>query len=194
MSSKGGLIMELNQAQQIANRILVDISVTCHRCQVAGSVRREKPNVKDIEIVAIVKDYAELYRRLSKFGRFIKPGVPDIIDWPAKPGAKYVRMLLNEGVKLDFFVASSDNWGALLTMRTGPAMSPIGRLGFAPLMFSAFKQVSGGGRMQGCLPTMPDGRQLVVPEEKDFFSVCGVKWVEPKDRSELCSLKRHKIV
>ena len=72
--------MELVTAKQIADSIVDAIGPACSRAHVAGSIRRQKPEVKDIEIVAIVNDYDDLYKRLAPFGRFIKPGVPDIID------------------------------------------------------------------------------------------------------------------
>lgn len=174
--------MELTEAQRIASMVVEVSRPSCTRIAVAGSIRREKSKPKDIEIVAIVADYDRLFRDLSQLGQFIKPSVPDVIPWDPKPGSKYIRMLLHSGVKLDFFVATTDNWGALLTMRTGPAQGPDGEYGFVPAMFAAWKRRSGGGRMLGCVPTRPDGTGVPVPEERDFFELCGVKWVEPEAR------------
>ena len=176
--------MELSIASHIANRIASDVANHCDRIQVAGSIRRMKPNVKDVEIVAVVSDYDRLYDSLRAHGRFIKPSVPDIIDWEPKRGAKYIRMLLNEEIKLDFFVATPLNWGALLCMRTGSASGPDGNTfnGFIPRMFQRWKKVSGGGKMSNCMPTTPTGEQIAVSEEADFFKLLEVKWVEPVDR------------
>lgn len=174
--------MDYNKAKEIADQIVSGISSSCIRAEIAGSIRREKKEVKDIEIVAIVDDYNTLYESLKKFGRFIKPGVPEIVDWPPKAGAKYIRMLINEEIKLDLFVASQENWGALFTMRTGPAAGPDGSYGFVPAMFTAWKRKSGGGRMMNCLPTTPQGVSINVLEEEDFFKVCGVQWIPPQLR------------
>lgn len=183
--------MELIQARHIADRLVRVINDSASRVEVAGSVRRRKANVKDIEVVAIVRDYARLYNDLAAHGRFIKPGVPDIIDWPPKHGAKYVRMLLNDGIKLDLFIANPDNWGALLCMRTGSATDTNGSVfgGFIPAMFKRWKKVSGGGKMSGCQPMMPDGTLLSVPEERDFFELCGIEWVEPELRLDAKAIK-----
>jgi DNA polymerase/3'-5' exonuclease PolX len=43
--------------------------------------------------------------------------------------------------------------------------------------------------MVNCMPTMPDGLQLSVPEERDFFELLGVEWVEPKDRIDRKAVK-----
>lgn len=185
--------MELVTAKQIADSIVEAIGPACTRAHVAGSIRRQKPEVKDIEIVAIVNDYDELYKQLAPFGRFIKPGVPDIIDWPPKAKARYVRMLVNESVKLDLFVANPSNFGALFAMRTGSGIGPNGTLGFIPGLFSAWKKKSGGGRMVNCMPTTPDKVSIPVPEEEDFFKLCGVEWVPPEMRRSARDVKRIKV-
>lgn len=61
--------------------------------------------------------------------------------------------------------------------------------GTAYRMFSTWKKVSGGGRMLGCLPTRPDGTQVHVPEEQDFFDLLNVQWVEPRDRTSSKAVK-----
>lgn len=183
--------MELVPARKIADKLVKLVRNSVSRVEVAGSIRRKKANVKDIELVVIVKDYTRLYKSLAKAGRFIKPGTPEIIDWPPKHGAKYVRMLLNEGIKLDLFIANPDNWGALLCMRTGSATDSNGDVfaGFIPAMFKRWKKVSGGGKMSGCQPMMPDGLLLAVAEEEDFFELCGVEWVKPELRVDAKALK-----
>ena len=183
--------MDLKRALTIATNIVHSMQPACSRVEIAGSIRREKPNVKDIEIVAIVDDYALLYERLATFGKFIKPGVPEVIEWAPKTNAKYVRMLIEDSIKLDLFIANVDNWGALYCMRTGSGVGPDGNpfSGFVPRMFKQWKKVSGGGRMSGCQPTMPDGLQLATPEEIDFFDLCGVEWIEPKFRVDGKAMK-----
>jgi DNA polymerase/3'-5' exonuclease PolX len=185
--------MELQQAQQIAYNVKTHIGSSASRVEIAGSIRRLKPQVKDVEIVAIVHDYESLYRNLRHVGRFIKPSVPDIIDWQFKPGAKYVRMLLHEGVKLDLFVATPENWGPLYLMRTGGATGPDGNAfnGFVPGMFSRWKKLSGGGKMEGCMPTRPDGTHVVCPEEQDFFDLLNMNFVPPEERVDKRAIKKY---
>ncbi len=47
--------MKLSQAQNLAERIIETMQPFCQRVAIGGSIRREKPEVKDIEIVAIPK-------------------------------------------------------------------------------------------------------------------------------------------
>lgn len=189
--------MRLEEAESIARRLVDAVRPAARRIEVAGSVRRKKPFVKDIELVIVVSDYDELYRRLAAHGRFIKPGVPDVVDWPPKKGAKYVRMLLHEGVKLDLFIANRDNWGGIMVLRTGSAAGPDGNVytGFGPAMLARWKRVSKGGKMSGGQLTLPDGTRLPVPEEDDFFRLCEAQWVPPEERIDgkaVKSVKRTK--
>ena len=47
--------MELQKAKEIADSIIETLSPHCERCEIGGSIRREKEFVKDIEIVCIPK-------------------------------------------------------------------------------------------------------------------------------------------
>lgn len=49
--------MKHTEAYQIATRIKAELQPHCERIEIAGSIRRNKPEVKDIEIVAIPKPY-----------------------------------------------------------------------------------------------------------------------------------------
>jgi DNA polymerase/3'-5' exonuclease PolX len=49
--------MILYDAQRIADKLIADLSPHCDRIEVAGSVRRQKPECGDIELVAIPKPY-----------------------------------------------------------------------------------------------------------------------------------------
>ena len=183
--------MDIEQALPLAEAIRLSILPHCERAEVAGSIRRRKSQVKDVEIVAQVCDWEGLFASLSTWGGFIKPGVPDIIPWPPKPGARYLRMMLNDGLKLDLFITSSHNWGGLFMMRTGSGVGPNGNpmTGFVPGMFARWKKVSGGGRMVEGYPSLPDGRRLIVREEEDFFRACGVEWIPATERISKGSIK-----
>lgn len=100
----------LDLARYIAEEIEFSIMPYCKRVVIAGSIRREKPEVGDIEIVcepvAPKTNFATLIPKLSVI----------------KNGEKYTQLLLPEGIKLDLFkVTPPAQWGVILTLRTGPA-------------------------------------------------------------------------
>ena len=185
--------IELSEARDIAVKVLNHVKSATTRIEIAGSIRREKPVVGDIELVAIVEDQEKLLRLLGDFGQTIKPGVPGVVPWSPKPGAKYIRARLSEGMNLDLFVANPDNWGGLFLMRTGSASGSDGNAfnGFVPGCFSRWKKLSGGGRMTDVMPTMPDGTQLPIPEEQDFFHLLEMDFVPPVERTGRNVIKKY---
>ena len=138
--------IDLSVAETIGNSVLQHISPSLDRGEIAGSIRRRKPIVGDIEIVAISNDRENLIKLLGDIGQHIKPGVPGAVPWAPKIASKYLRVRLNEGMNLDLFMASRENWGGLYLMRTGSGASPDGNSfsGFVPGVFSRFKKLSGG--------------------------------------------------
>jgi DNA polymerase/3'-5' exonuclease PolX len=163
------------------------------RVEVAGSIRRRKEVVGDIEICGIPADRAHLIKLLVELGQLIKPGVPGVVPWTPKLEAKYLRVRLAEGMNLDVFLATPQNWGGLFMMRTGSGVAPNGNAfsGFVPGIFGRFKKLSGGGRMTDCMPTMPSGEQLWIPEEQDFFDLLEMNFIPPEERIDKNVIKRY---
>lgn len=185
--------IDLDQAEGLALDILSHVRPSMARIEVAGSIRRRKPVVGDIELVALPSDRDRMVELLGDMGQFIKPGVPGAVPWDPNPDAKYLRMRLPSGANLDVFIASELNWGGLYLMRTGGAVGPDGSAftGFVPGMFARFKKLSGGGRMTGCQPTTPVGEQLPLREEQDFFDLLGMDFVPPEERGDRKAIKKY---
>jgi DNA polymerase/3'-5' exonuclease PolX len=185
--------IELSAASKIANKVRDHISPAMDRIEIAGSVRREKPIVGDIELVAIVADREKLLKLIGDVGQTIKPSVPGVIPWTPKPDSRYIRVRLEEGMNLDLFIARPENWGGLFLMRTGSASGSDGNAfnGFTPGCFARWKKLSGGGRMTDVMPTMPDGTQLPVYEEQDFFDLLEMDFVPPVERTGRNIIKKY---
>lgn len=176
--------IELALAESIANKVKDYISPAMARVEVAGSIRRRKEIVGDIEICGIPSDREKLIQLLGDIGQHIKPGVPGAVPWVPKVAAKYLRLRLEEGMNLDVFLATPENWGGLYMMRTGSGAGPDGNSfnGFIPGIFGRWKKISGGGRMTDCMPTTTEGEQIHIPEEQDFFDLLGMNFVPPEER------------
>ncbi len=82
--------MKLQDAKIIANKYIELLKPYTNRISVAGSIRREKPEVKDIEIVCVVnpKFLWEFSDSVYKMGEIIK----------GKPSGKYVQIELEEEI------------------------------------------------------------------------------------------------
>lgn len=185
--------IELSVASTLADDVVRLISPAMARAEVAGSVRRRKPIVGDIEIVGIPDNQEKLIKLLREVGQTIKPGVPGVVPWSPKPGARYIRVRLEAGMNLDLFLANQNNWGGLFLMRTGSGVGADGNTfnGFVPRIFKRWKVLSGGGRMTDCMPTMPTGEQLWVPEEQDFFDLLEMDFVPPEQRVDHKVIKKY---
>jgi len=179
--------IDLTEAESIANKVRQHLSPAMDRVEVAGSIRRRKQVVGDIEICGIPADRERLIGLLADLGKHIKPGVPGAVPWTPKVEAKYLRVRLAEGMNLDVFLGTPENWGGLFMMRTGSGASPDGNTG----IFGRWKKLSGGGRMTECMPTMPTGEQLWIPEEQDFFDLLEMDFVPPEERIAKGAIKKY---
>jgi DNA polymerase/3'-5' exonuclease PolX len=185
--------IDLNEASAIANSIVDHVSPAMDRIEVAGSIRRRKPVVGDIELVAIPGDRRRLIQLLGEVGQLIKPGVPGVVPWQPKENAKYFRLRMPQGINLDLFCGTRDNWGGLFLMRTGSGVDQSGNSfnGFTPGMFGRWKKLSDGGRMTDCMPTTPDGLQIPLYEEQDFFELLDLNFIPPEARTSKHVIKRY---
>ena len=152
--------MKLQTALQIAEKVKALLEPHCERIEIAGSIRRKKPLVKDIEIVAIPKPY--------ETGLF-KSGIATVVNqWPKLKGelpCKYTQRLLPEGIKLDLFFAKPGNWGLILAIRTGSAEYSYNVLGKGWVK-------NGYHSKDGYL--YRDNTRIDVPEEINLFNKIGM--------------------
>lgn len=161
--------MKLEQALEIAEKVKALLAPYCERIEIAGSIRRKKANVKDIEIVAIPKPFDT--------GLF-ESGIATVVNqWQKVKGelpCKYTQRILPEGIKLDLFFAERGNWGLIYAIRTGSAEYSHKVL--------ATEWVKRGYKSEGGY-LVANGKQIAVPEEEDLFRRIGVPFKEPELRS-----------
>ncbi|RPI19622.1 MAG: hypothetical protein EHM58_01060 [Ignavibacteriae bacterium] len=161
--------MLLTEAKDTANRLIDFLKPLCTKVEIAGSVRREKENVKDIEICLLTDNKKKLFNSLGthllKVNKEFKP---------TKWGQKYLQFKY-EGKQIDLFIGEPDNWGLLFLVRTGSAQ-------FSTKMLAAWKRVSRGGYSENNYLHKPDGTVILTPDEETVFKLCGMKFVEPKLR------------
>lgn len=160
--------MLLSEALPIAERTLEQLSPHCERIAIAGSIRRGKGEVKDVEIVAIPKPYG--------VGLF-SSGIAEVVNqWPKVKGelpCKYTQRILPEGIKLDLFLCRPENWGLILALRTGPADWN------QYWLLERLKDVGLDMRFG----TLWRGReQVFVREEANLFRIINRPFVEPTKR------------
>lgn len=160
--------MKLENALAQANEIAATVRPFCTRLEIAGSIRRSKPDdIKDIEIVAVPNN-----RLLFELTRTVNTewGPPVIGAFPSK----YTK--IRGRLCIDFFwCLDPKTWGMLYWIRTGPAEYVANGL-------KHWKMISGGGKSEGCLLYDGKGTHIPTPEEEDVFNALQITWTEPCKR------------
>lgn len=190
--SKSALDYPLEAAREIAQKYISDLAPYCDRIEIAGSIRREKPAVHDIEIVAIPKleTKADMFGTVTGYTSQVDQEIVRLASkWGAvfkKGGPKYKQLALAEGLNLDLFLVTPPaHWGVIFAIRTGPSdfsnqlvtakryRTHENRPGFLP---------SYAKSEDGQIMHRETGEVYPMPEEEDFFKFCGLDYIRPKDR------------
>ena len=193
--------MKLDEGWRLAVGLRLALEPGCDRIEIAGSVRRGKPEVHDLEIVASPK--TEFVATGNLFGEMselevdhFEPTLRDVIEngpWEFDPvlkrnGPRYKRLRhARTGVSCDLFLVTPAGWGGAMAIRTGPAEFSQA---LVILALRQGKHVADGYLLHGH-PKLdvpcPKGSscRLIVPTltEESFFEALGLPWCEPQKRS-----------
>ena len=177
---------ELLKAKKTADYLVQRMRPACYKIEIAGSIRRRKPVVHDIEIVVepfvdalpnLLGDAAVYHSRLDDvLADLLEEGV---LHWfaGAKVGErmKQFHALEANGIKVDLFVVRPPaQWGSIFAIRTGPAhyshwlVTPRRQGGAMP---SHLVQRDGG--------LYEDDRLIETPSEESFFQALQI-WPAPE--------------
>lgn len=181
--------MEYKKARVLAAVLVDELQDYCDRIEIAGSIRRGKANVKDIEIVAGPR----MTEEYNLFGEQVS--TRNAIEHPLrrlelagaryiKNGPRYKQLALPGGINLDLFlVLPPAQWGVILAIRTGPAnfsqwiVTQRTAGGALPDGY----RVTGGAVRRGL--TFGEGEIVAMSEECDFLDFLGLGWIEPGQRA-----------
>jgi len=167
--------VKLPRAQATAKQFIELISPHCEWVAVGGSVRRQRNEVKDIEIIATpTPALLPFLDQLVQAGKLKKADYGGRTRW----GQKYRGMVFMEA-KCELFLCDRLNRGWIYYLRTGPAN--LNKMLMLKLARQAPFRFSGGyGWYQD--------RKLVIATEESFFDLLGIAYVPPHERT----LKRYK--
>ncbi|HEY1197596.1 MAG TPA: hypothetical protein VGG32_02565 [Thermoplasmata archaeon] len=182
-------------AQQLCRSLLAEADAFS-RAEVAGSVRRCRPQVGDIEIVAEVDPEREFGATERIKGVLQSLGVrradpivrKDGIEVRAPWGEHYMKGVLPvwpaalsddpQAVQLDLFIVRPPaDWGVIFLIRTGSAE-------FSQAVVTRLHQYglqSGGGRLMRVGQFIPDP-YVPCPDEEAFFRLAHLPFVPPERR------------
>lgn len=167
------------------------------RWEFAGSIRRGKPEVGDIEHV-IIPRWEDRPDPLSMFGLTVPTNLlwlrlEELVSAGTLARHQYETHLADGSVVgrerwgnsyrgVDFrdfnhelFTATADNWGAILLIRTGPAE-------FSERVVTRIKQGGMYRQQNGNLIHVRSGDVVPVRDELAFLRFASMDWCEPKER------------
>jgi len=188
----------LVEAKIRANRIKENLSPFCKddKCVIAGSIRRKRPSVEDIEIVCIPKRGTAVPSGQA----FAKPDVNLLVkhlrdhqgstarDYVIKKGGDRYHQVLFCGMKADIFMTTAQQWGRMLALRTGPDSYSKKMAvrwkekGFKGVSGELLKMKSGKPSTRNPQPATPRYKPK-FPTEKSFFDFLGWEYVQPQNRN-----------
>ncbi len=175
--------MDYAKAKSIADRWVQTLAPHCERIKIAGSIRRNKPDVGDIEIVVEPEISKDMFGDPSDgpcaFDGFVHELMrKGLLGEQKKNGPKYKCFALPQGINLDLFIVRAPaQWGVIYTIRTGPR---------AFVQWMTTQRAKGGPLPSDCFvkhgAVWRDGKIVPMLEENDFFHFVEIDMVEPKDR------------
>jgi len=147
------------------------------KISIAGSLRRGKQKVKDVELVVIPDDnLLHMMNIWAKKGTIQK--APYGKNGTHRWGSKY-RGFIHQGVRFEMFTATPDTWGYILWLRTGPADAGHYVMGHMKRYNAPYRFDNGA-----CWLSEKATQQVSVPEEATLFELLGInEWVSPQNRT-----------
>lgn len=189
--------MLFRDALIIAEEVKELLAPYCERIEIAGSIRRKKPEAKDIEIICIPKPYetglfqsgvaliAGQWKKIK--GEFPCRYTQRMLQGQTLLNAfmavgrkvegrslKAMSILHGSPIKLDLFLVRADQWGLQLAIRTGCAE-------YSHKVLATTWHNKGYHSEEGYL--YYGAKQLEIREEKDLFDLLNLEYVEPERRN-----------
>lgn len=194
--------LPIGLARRLATKIVAELSDTCRRIEIAGSIRRDAVTVGDIELVAIpiVDSLFAGCPGKSRLTERLDQLVNQDRLVPMKRGDRFQQFGVPamQGLQLDIFIVAPETWGVQLALRTGPAdfsralVTERSRGGRLPDGYAVHdgRVWAPGTFIRGMIDSAnyrgpffePVGEPLDTPEECDFMHLAG-GWFEPHERS-----------
>jgi DNA polymerase (family X) len=159
----------LNVAADLADRVLAVVSAVpgCLRCGYAGSLRRCRETVKDVDILAAAQDSAPLMAALTAMQSVSEV----IVSGPAKTSVR-----ADHGVQVDLRVVPLDSWGAALQYFTG---SQAHNAAIREIAVRQKLKLSEYGLFDAA-----SGEKIVSRTEEEVYHRLGMSWIPPTLRED----------
>jgi DNA polymerase/3'-5' exonuclease PolX len=164
--------MNYAAAQQIADELIRDLQLPdrcCEEIVVAGSLRRQRSNVGDLDLVARHSDPAQRLLLRNRLWRAYQ-------GRPEKFGDKYICLENYKGIQVDVYLAEPETFATLLLIRTGSKEHNI-LLATRAQELDLHLNANGDG-----LTDRKTGERIPIQTEQDLFAALKLPYKEPWER------------
>ncbi|TKG62567.1 DNA polymerase/3'-5' exonuclease PolX [Prauserella endophytica] len=180
LRQSGGRVL-LDAALAVADEIVAVLSAVpgCERCEHAGSLRRFRETIGDVDVLAAAHDSAPLMRAFREL-----PLVAEVIV----AGEKKTSIRTAEGLQVDLRVVPPSAWGAALQYFTG---SQAHNVRTRVLAVHAGLKLSEYGLFDAA-----SGELIVSETEDEVYDRLGLPWIPPtlrEDRGEIEAAQRGEL-
>jgi len=170
-----GKRFEAKEARKLAENVVFELAELCQKIEIAGSLRRGRSDVGDVEIVAWAHNAPTLLARLDVMVATGKIKKSIYSDGRTRWGAKY-RGLSVDGLRIEIFLADQHNWGYVYWLRTGPGDAN------QYVMQQLIYQHAPYGPQEGYWWAAK--QKISVPDEGTLFKLLGIpRVIQPSERS-----------
>ena len=160
--------MRLEEAKTIADRVKDILAPYCSRIEIAGSIRRRKPVVHDIDIVLEENPNTilSMTNALASIGTLELNG----------PKIKRLRYKdKTQEIPIDIYIATPETWATLLLIRTGSKENNI-RLASLAKSRGWHLKANGEGLFD------EHARMIAGHTEESIYQTLGIPYQEPHQR------------
>jgi len=171
--------MNLGVAFPVAKRIVESLreKVTSSKIEWAGSLRRMRENIGDIDLLATGPDKDKILQAFTRLSE-----VEEILA----SGETKASVIVEGGIQVDLRVVEEESYGAALQYFTGSKGHNIHLRGIAKAQGIKINEY---GVFKG-------KKKIGGKEEKDIYQVLGMQWMEPElreDRGEIEASQENRL-
>ena len=181
----------LDLAEIIAKELVKNLAPHCERIEIAGSIRRRRPEVKDIDLVVIPKmtSKAALFETVSEVA---DTDFAEAMRWILCPlvaeGPRLMRGRTGgaENISVDVYIATEETWATLLLIRTGSAEHNIWMCMRARACGGKLHADGSGlevpGQYDAVLQRTVNSKVIRATSEEEIFKALGIPMPSPEGR------------
>jgi DNA polymerase IV (family X) len=172
------MTLRLSRARAISDRVISELAQYCDKIEVAGSIRRERPNVHDIDIVCLPRKDGGREAIIDRVQQRCR------ID---KKGSELIRAIMADNVQIDIWIARHTtiegdlleqrtvpgNFGSVLLCRTGSKEHNIDLINHAKSINLTWHPHDG---------VMKNGRVIASETEDEIFAALKLKFIPVRYR------------